>query len=115
MIERVYEKGGIFDAWTDYFSFARWTDAFRECCVDPLFYTGRTRSFDEILPWDHIDAGIRKEFLWEEHRKADRGVLTANCEERCAGCGMFTYGCGICPGSGKGSEWYFRAMSCFPT
>ena len=99
VIEHVYRNGGIFDAWTDYFSMDRWTDAFEACGVDPAFYIKRKREKDEIFPWDFIDGGVTKEFLWREWEKSQRGEITKNCEEKCNGCGCLTYGCGICPGT----------------
>ena len=55
---KVYEKGGIFDAWSEYFDYQRWEDAFAECDIDTDFYTMRERDLDEIFPWDFIDIGV---------------------------------------------------------
>ncbi len=63
VIERAWQKGCKFDSWDDSFLFEKWLEAFEECGIDPLFYSSRKRSYDEILPWDHFDYGIRKEFL----------------------------------------------------
>ena len=57
-ILKVYEKGGIFDAWSEYFDYQRWGDAFEECGIDTDFYTMRERDLDEIFPWDFIDIGV---------------------------------------------------------
>ena len=96
VIENVYRQGAIFEAWTDYFRMDRWTKAFEECGIDPAFYTKRQRSRDEIFPWDFIDAGVTKSFLWKEWERAVRGEVTPNCEETCSGCGSARYGCGVC-------------------
>ena len=52
---------------------------FRSAGLTPLFYTNRRRSFDEVLPWDHMDYGIRKEFLMRENEKAHQSMTTPNC------------------------------------
>ena len=96
VIEQVYALGGIFDAWTDYFQVDRWKQAFADTGIDPLFYTLRERPKEEWFPWDFIDTGIRKEFLWEERMRSREGIVTPNCEQRCSGCGIKRYGCGIC-------------------
>ncbi len=93
---KVYEKGGIFPAWTEYYDDEMWAEAFRETGIDTEFYTSRERSRDEILPWDFIDAGVTKEFLWSEWERALAGKTTPNCREQCAGCGSVRYGGGVC-------------------
>ncbi len=93
---RVYEKGGIFPAWTEYYDDDMWMDAFAETGVNVPFYTTRERGRDEILPWDFIDAGVTKEFLWREWERAQAGLTTPNCREHCAGCGSMRYGGGVC-------------------
>lgn len=98
VLRNVYEKGGIFDAWSEYFDYARWTEAFAECSVDPDFYTMRERPLEERLPWDFIDTGVTKEFLQREWKRAMDGQVTPNCREKCAGCGVLAYGCGVCVG-----------------
>ena len=67
---KVYEKGGIFDAWSEYFDYQRWVDAFAECGIDTDFYTMRERDLDEIFPWDFIDIGVSKDFLKREWKNA---------------------------------------------
>ena len=62
-ILEVYQNGGIFDAWSEYFDYQRWLDAFAACGIDPDFYTMRERELDELFPWDFIDTGVTKEFL----------------------------------------------------
>ena len=71
-------------------------DAFAACGVDIAFYTQRERSRDEIFPWDFIDIGVSREFLYREWEKALREEVTPNCREQCSGCGVRRYGCGVC-------------------
>ena len=98
VIERVYHDGGIFDAWTENFSYERWIEALNEEGLSLDFYVYRQRSLDEILPWDFIDAGPSRAFLEREYRKAMRAEVTKNCKESCSGCGAAQYAGGIyCP------------------
>ena len=96
VLECAWRKGCKFDSWDDQFHFDLWEEAFQECGIDPLFYTNRRRSFDEVLPWDHMDYGIRKEFLMRENEKAKQSVTTPNCRQKCAGCGVKSFGTGVC-------------------
>ena len=90
------EKGFRFDGWNDCFNFNAWMDIFKECGIDPDFYTTRKRSFDEILPWDFLDYGVCKRFLISECEKAYNSKTTPNCREKCSACGANKYGGGIC-------------------
>lgn len=96
VIETAYRNGAHFDAWTEFYDHDLWLGAFRECGVDPYFYTARERSTDEILPWDFIDIGVRKEFLTREWERAREGKITPNCREVCQGCGCRSFGGGVC-------------------
>lgn len=93
---KVYEKGGIFDAWSEYFDYQRWGDAFAECGIDTDFYTMRERDLDEIFPWDFIDIGVSKEFLKREWKNAHDEKVTPNCRMKCSGCGAMKFGGGVC-------------------
>lgn len=95
-IERAYEKGALFDAWSEYFDNERWLEAFAETGVDISFYTLRPRGLDELFPWDFIDAGVTKEFLQCEWKRACDGTTTSNCRMNCSGCGARKYGGGVC-------------------
>ena len=95
-IERAYEKGALFDAWSEYFDNERWLEAFAETGVDISFYTLRPRELDELFPWDFIDAGVTKEFLQREWKRACEGTVTPNCRMNCSGCGARRYGGGVC-------------------
>lgn len=96
IIKAAYEKGCIFDAWSDFFDNEKWIEAFLETGIDPDFYTLRERPLDEILPWDFIDAGVTKEFLKREYENALKETVTLNCREKCSGCGAARFGGGVC-------------------
>ena len=93
---KVYEKGGIFDAWSEYFDYQRWVDAFEECGIDMDFYTLRERDIDEIFPWDFVDVGVTKQFLKREWQNAQDEKVTPNCRMKCSGCGAMKFGGGVC-------------------
>ncbi|MCD8232253.1 MAG: TIGR03960 family B12-binding radical SAM protein [Clostridiales bacterium] len=93
---RVYEKGGIFAAWSDYYDDGMWQEAFAETGLDTDFYTVRERTKDEIFPWDFIDAGVTKQFLLREWERAQAEEVTPNCRQKCAGCGAMKYKGGVC-------------------
>ncbi|MBP8968183.1 MAG: TIGR03960 family B12-binding radical SAM protein [Lachnospiraceae bacterium] len=98
VIKKVYEKGGIYDAWSDYYDHGRWIEAINECGLSLDFYAFRERGEDELFPWDFIDIGVSKAFLLKEYKKAARGEITYNCRHQCSGCGAASFGAGICPG-----------------
>lgn len=93
---KAYEKGCMFDAWTECFDNQKWMEAFRETGVSIDFYNLRQRELDEILPWDFIRCGVTKEFLTREWERAQKGQLTLNCKEACNGCGAMAYQGGVC-------------------
>ena len=86
VIETAWKKGCKFDSWDDRFEFEKWLEAFEECGLKPEFYANRKRSFDEVLPWDHMDYGIPKKYFIKENEKAHRNETTQNCREKCNGC-----------------------------
>lgn len=100
-LARAWELGCKFDSWGDRLRFDKWMKAFKDCGIDPAFYANRKRGFDEVFPWDHIDIGVSKGFLIGENKKAWRGEATPNCAESCSGCGVASYGQGICAGDGR--------------
>lgn len=95
-ILRAYEKGSLYDAWGENFDNDLWMSAFAETGVDPDFYTCRTRDKAEILPWDFINIGVTKKFLWREWENAQAESVTKNCRMGCSGCGAKAYGGGVC-------------------
>lgn len=86
-VECVFRNGGRLDAWTDYFSVERWMKAFEECGIDPAFYAFRARKTDEILPWDMIDVGVRKQHFIHEREMCFKSELSPDCRKQCSGCG----------------------------
>jgi radical SAM family uncharacterized protein len=90
VIERAWKNGARFDAWTDRFQPAAWDAAFKEARLDPAFYTHRERTADEIFPWDHINVGVRKEYLRREYEASLEGRTRGDCREECFGCGILT-------------------------
>ena len=95
-IEYVYQHGGLFDAWSDFFNYDLWLEAFAACDIDIDFYTKRVRSDDEVFPWDFIDVGVSRAFLLREWKTALTETVTPNCRMRCSGCGAKQYGGGVC-------------------
>jgi radical SAM family uncharacterized protein len=98
VIRKVWEDGGRFDGWNEHFSFERWMrcaqDALAEEPVDVDWYTVRERSVDEVLPWDHLDSGLDKDWLWEDWQDALSEVEVEDC--RWTPC----FDCGVCPQMG---------------
>ncbi len=91
-----HERGIRFDGWSDCFDFQAWLDVLSDSGIDPAFYANRRRSFDEVLPWDHLDYGVTKSFLQRECERAYRSEASPNCREKCMGCGAMKYGGGVC-------------------
>ena len=95
VIRRVWEQGGRFDGWSEHFSFQRWVDAAAEVLpplgVDLAWYTTRERDELEVLPWDHLDSGLDKEWLWKDWQDALNEYEQDDC--RWTPC----FDCGVCP------------------
>ncbi|WP_242895304.1 TIGR03960 family B12-binding radical SAM protein [Actinomadura litoris] len=98
VIRAVWEDGGRFDGWSEHFSFERWTAAagkvFAGQPVDLDWYTVRERDEVEVLPWDHLDAGLDREWLWQDWQDAVDETEVEDC--RWTPC----YDCGVCPTMG---------------
>ena len=92
VLRKAYEMGCVLDGWNETFRFDTWMAAFEACGLDPAFYANRERAKDELLPWDHIDAGISKAFLWREKEKSERAETTRDCRKGCNACGLHTWG-----------------------
>lgn len=88
VIRKAWELGARFDAWKEHYQYELWMDAFNSAGLDPEFYTHRERPIDETLPWDHINAGVRKEFLTEDYLWSLEGRTKEDCRERCFACGI---------------------------
>ena len=95
-LELACEKGFRFDGWGDCFSLEKWLEVFEECGIDPDFYATRERELDELLPWDFLDYGVKKEFLLKEREKAYDDAVTPHCRLKCSNCGAAKYGGGVC-------------------
>jgi hypothetical protein len=91
-----HKQGCKFDGWADCFSYDRWMNVFEVCGVSPVFYAHRRRTFAEIMPWDHLDYGVKKSFLQKECERAYEAATTPNCREKCSGCGAACWKAGVC-------------------
>lgn len=96
VILEAYKRGCMYDAWTEFFKPDIWEEVLKDFHVDTGFYTTRERTEDEILPWDFIDIGVSKKFMWKEYQNAKAGKVTPNCRINCSGCGAGTFGVGVC-------------------
>jgi len=95
---KAWEKGCRFDGWYDIFDFDKWMNAFEETNIDPDFFALRQREVREILPWDFIDIGVKKEYLVSEYEKALDFDTTPDCRQRCTNCGVnYNLWGGACP------------------
>ncbi|HEY7597409.1 MAG TPA: TIGR03960 family B12-binding radical SAM protein [Actinophytocola sp.] len=102
VIERVWREGGRFDGWSEHFSYERWTAA-AAAELEPLgvslaWFTTRERAEDEVLPWDHLDSGLEKTWLWDDWRDALDERELEDC--RWTPC----FDCGVCPSMGTDIE-----------
>jgi radical SAM family uncharacterized protein len=89
VIYLAWQLGCKFDAWSEHFNYQKWLDAFTQFGLHPSFYANRERALDEILPWEHIDAGIASEYLKREYHNMWQEEGTPDCRyERCNACGM---------------------------
>ena len=102
VIERIWREGGRFDGWSEHFSYQRWCDAAQAELephgVDMAWFTTRERDRDEILPWDHLDSGLERDWLWEDWQEALDGREQDDC--RWTPC----FDCGVCPSTGTDIE-----------
>lgn len=88
-LERAWQLGSRLDGWSEYFSLERWEQAFSDSKVDPAFYANRTISENEVLPWEHLSPGVKREFLLAERARAVQGGATVDCShDRCSACGV---------------------------
>ena len=88
VLVRAVELGCRFDGWGDHFSLERWLQAFSDCGINPEWYL-RRRGLDEVLPWDHLDCGVTREFLMSEREKAISEAVTEDCRDgKCTACGV---------------------------
>jgi hypothetical protein len=88
VIQRAWEHGARMEGWGEHFNFGAWQAAFADLGLDMDWYARRARSGDEVLPWDHISAGVHKRFLWEEYEHSIAGGVVDDCREHCFSCGI---------------------------
>ncbi len=96
IIVRAWELGAKFDSWNELFKYDAWLQAFEDTGLSKEFYANRERSYDEILPWDHISIGVSKKFFIDEMERAKAEQVTPNCRRQCAHCGAASFGGGVC-------------------
>ena len=94
VLRNVWADGGRFDGWSEHFSYDRWMAAAAAAGIDVDWYTTRERTETEVLPWDHLDSGLEKEWLWADWLEALTAVEVDDC--RWSPC----FDCGVCPGMG---------------
>jgi radical SAM family uncharacterized protein len=92
LILEAWRQGAQFDTWSEHFKYGIWMDVFQKLGLDPDDYT-RSREYDEILPWAHLNSGVDPAFLKREDQRADQAVLTVDCRQNCVACG-------VCPSLG---------------
>jgi len=88
VVELAWRKGAKLEGWGEWFNFKAWQDAFDECGLDMDWYARRERTVDEHLPWEHISAGLKKEFLAQEYMHSQQGGVVDDCREHCFSCGI---------------------------
>lgn len=96
VIEEAYRLGCLFDSWTESFHNDLWMQAFENTGTDIAFYNLRKREKDELFPWEFIDIGVSRKFLYREWERAMAEEVTPNCRVQCSGCGAAKYGGGVC-------------------
>lgn len=87
VIEAAWRRGARMEAWSDYFDYRRWLDAFADCGLDPAFYATRERAEDECLPWSRVDMGVKTSLLLRERHRAYDAQLSPDCRVACSACG----------------------------
>ncbi|MGN0346306.1 MAG: TIGR03960 family B12-binding radical SAM protein [Lachnospiraceae bacterium] len=95
-IYEAYNRGCIFDAWSEKYNHEIWMEAFANHDISLDFYIFRQRDDEEIFPWDFIDCGISKYYLRKEWQASQKAIPGTNCREKCSGCGATAFRCGIC-------------------
>lgn len=88
VIERAWQLGSKFDSWSECFHYEIWEQAMADCGVSASFYANRTRAYDEIFPWDHLDYLVERSFFVRENQTAHASETTPHCRAKCAGCGV---------------------------
>jgi radical SAM family uncharacterized protein len=95
VVYSAWKNGSKFDAWQEGKKYDAWMEAFAEHGLDPLFYTHRQRRTDEVFPWEHITAAVRKNFLFQDFRMSLEGEIRVDCRLNCFACGILPTFAGI--------------------
>jgi hypothetical protein len=90
VVYTAWRLGAKFDAWQDQDHYDKWQAAFKQAGLDPNFYSHRERPLDEVLPWSHINSGVRKAYLLQEFKASKEGKLRDDCRSQCFACGIMT-------------------------
>ncbi len=90
VILAAWQRGCRFDAWHEHFRPEIWSAAFQEHGLNIHWYATRPREADEVFPWDHIQTGVRRDWLWADWQAALRGEVKADCRYTCHGCGILS-------------------------
>jgi len=114
VIQRAWELGAKLEGWSEWFNFGAWQQAFADFELDMDWYARRERKTYEVLPWEHISAGLQKKFLVQEYIHTYQGGVVDDCREHCFSCGILGYfkeqrrvaedAAWCCPPLGNGKE-----------
>jgi len=86
---RAQQRGCRFDGWSECFNYESWLAAFTDSGVDPQWYAYQRYQYQDVLPWEHINAGVSKRYLALEHKKSLEEQVTVDCRSgKCPGCGL---------------------------
>mgnify|MGYP000583811942 CR=1 FL=1 len=88
VIYTAWKNGAKFDAWNENYRYDIWMAAFEQHGLDPDFYTHRQRRVDEVFPWDHITAAVKKSYLFQDYRQSLEGITRIDCRQHCFACGI---------------------------
>ncbi|MCL6478514.1 MAG: TIGR03960 family B12-binding radical SAM protein [Peptococcaceae bacterium] len=103
-LEKAWQLGSRFEGWSECFDYNLWLKAFADAGLDPEWYAYRRYDYCDVLPWDHIEAGVDREFLVREHRRALEAATTPDCRRgKCPACGVCT-GIGVRPEISSGGD-----------
>ncbi len=100
-IYEAWKLGCKFDSWDELYRYDLWQKAFEQTGIDVDFYACRARPYDEVMPWQHLDYLVSREFLVRENQRAREGKTTLNCREKCSACGVSKCIGGACFGKDK--------------
>lgn len=96
VIKEAYLNGARFDSWSDQFHYEYWQSAFEKAGIDLDATRKGAAMLEAALPWDVLDVGVSKRFLYRDFESSQKAELTPNCKQACSGCGAAVFGGGIC-------------------